>query len=107
MRLDASALSSSGSKASGSWACSESVFRYEAWAPVIGSSPVTQSLGSLIWFEFESGFAFGFSTWRPGAVFLWVIATSVHVLFSHRTLTRVSQFQSELRTDHCGSNDGP
>src|SRR5688500_72528 len=45
MRRDASASLSDGSNSS--LASSLKVFRYEAWAPVIGSSPVVQSEGSF------------------------------------------------------------
>src|SRR4051794_37647259 len=45
MRRDASALVRFSSKST--WASSLSVFRYERCAPVIGSSPVTQSSGSF------------------------------------------------------------
>src|SRR4051794_30558991 len=47
MGFEASALVSFSLNASGQWACSQSVFRYEACAPVIGSSPETQSSGSF------------------------------------------------------------
>src|SRR4051812_33254833 len=92
MRLDASALSRSGSKTSGSWVCSESVFRYEACAPVIGSCPVTQSSGSLIRFEFGSGLVFGLlastRSFDRFADCCWCLASAamaapyVHELFS-------------------------
>src|SRR4029079_4809331 len=61
MRRDASALLSFTSKAVGSPACSDNVFRYDACAPVIGSSPDTQSSGFLAVFEGSSGSSLGLS----------------------------------------------
>ena len=54
MRLDASAFVRSARKLSGSSHSSESVLRYEA-APVIGSSPETQSSASFSVFELAQG----------------------------------------------------
>src|SRR5205807_2663344 len=47
IRFEASALVRPSSYALGSCACSERVLRYEACAPVMGSSPETQSSGSF------------------------------------------------------------
>jgi len=52
MRLDASAFVRLSSK--DSWASSESVFKYERCAPVIGSSPVTHSSGSFAMLLFSA-----------------------------------------------------
>src|SRR5262249_14064101 len=53
MRFEASALVSRSLKASGSCACSAKVFRYDACAPVLGSSPETRRWG-FFW-AFEAG----------------------------------------------------
>jgi hypothetical protein len=45
--FDASALVRLSLNSSGVPACSQRVFRYDAWAPVIGSSPETHSSGSF------------------------------------------------------------
>src|SRR5689334_10110238 len=62
IRLEASALVRFSSYASGSPASSLSVLRYEAWAPVMGSSPLTHSSGSFL--LGASGSSFGFSVVR-------------------------------------------
>src|SRR4026209_1812497 len=60
MRLDASALLRSAWNSS--CASSHKVFKYDAWAPVIVSSPVTHSSGSFSWLlGWAVGCALGFS----------------------------------------------
>jgi hypothetical protein len=52
-------------------ACSHKVFRYEAWAPVIGSSPDTQSSGSFSVLPAELALSFAIlqlNLWRSGTM---------------------------------------
>src|SRR5437588_287987 len=79
MRLDASALVSDASKASGSCTCSDSVLRYDACAPVIGSSPDTHSSGGFSVLDRGSGSIFGLS-WG-GAAFTFIARSHVLALF--------------------------
>src|SRR3954463_14386065 len=61
MRCEASALVSVSSNASGSPHSSDSVLRYDACAPVIGSLPETHSSGGFSVLDGGSGSSFGFS----------------------------------------------
>jgi DNA topoisomerase I len=60
-RFDASALVRDWLNSPGRPSCSVSVFRYDACAPVIGSSPDTQSSGSFSVLDSGGGSTFGFS----------------------------------------------
>src|SRR5688572_10401811 len=59
MRFEASALVRFGWNASSSWACSDSVLRYDVCAPVIGSSPDTHSSGGFSMLDGRSGTSLG------------------------------------------------
>jgi hypothetical protein len=62
IRLDASALVKDWLNSPASASCSVNVFKYDACAPVIGSSPETQSSGSFSVFDPGEGAILGLST---------------------------------------------
>jgi hypothetical protein len=88
IRLDASALVRDWLYSPSRPSCSVSVFKYDACAPVIGSSPETQSSGSFSVFDNGGGSTFGFSVVVMARPSCWFVPTNASRTTTFRSLEK-------------------